>query len=884
MATALEYGLIAASISVATITSATAVSLRGTVLPGVRVRLSDGGTELGTVVADANGNWNVDTTGLSNGLHIISGEVIDEAGNVVSNLPPRFLVVDATAPAAAPVASVTRADGAALGTLTAAQAVSLSGTAEPGATVHVFDGATLVGTATADANGTWSVAATNLAEGAHSFTTTVTDAAGNTSTASPVRDLTVDATAPVTAAVAAVTRPDGVAVEAVTNTRDVTLSGTAEAGATVHVFDGATLIGTATADANGNWSVAATGLADGTYSFSTTVTDAVGNTSTVSAARDLRVDATAPIASVVAEVKRDGGITVGATTNVKDVTMSGTAEAGATVRVFDGATLIGTATADANGAWSVAATGLADRTYSFSTTVTDAAGNTSAASPLRALTVDTAAPAPAAVAAFSPDSGIAGDGVTNAKTVTLSGTAEAGATVRVFDGTTAIGSAIADATGAWRVEATGLTEGPHSFTTTATDAAGNTSAASAPFGVRVDTGAPVITSNGGGDTASVSVRENTKTVTAVAATDARPGNLTYAIVGGADRDLFMINGATGALAFLAAPDHERPMDAGGHNIYDVIVEARDVDGNVDTQALAVTVTNDKTEVVSGDAGDNVFAATTDFEAFLGFGGSDTVSYGAALSGVAASLANPFTNRGEAKGDFYSSIENLKGSAFNDKLTGDFRANVLEGGAGGDWLDGGRGRDTASYANATSGVTADLAKSTNNSGEATGDIYRSIENIVGSDHADKLAGDSCGNVLDGRGGADTLLGRNGNDRMIGGLGEDLLSGGRGRDSYVYRTAQEGGDTIQDYVVKDDTLVFSASGFGGGLVAGQAPVAGVTFISGASPVAPTTSGTFLYDTVAQDLFWDVDGSDPGAAVKIAHFDSPVALTVNDFDIVA
>jgi Ca2+-binding RTX toxin-like protein len=135
------------------------------------------------------------------------------------------------------------------------------------------------------------------------------------------------------------------------------------------------------------------------------------------------------------------------------------------------------------------------------------------------------------------------------------------------------------------------------------------------------------------------------------------------------------------------------------------------------------------------------------------------------------------------------------------------------------------------------------------------------------------------------GADTLIANAGNDQLIGGLGPDIVSGGRGRDSHIYRTIEEGGDVIVDYVVKDDTLVFSASGFGGGLVEGQDVVPGITFISGPAPVAPTTAGTFLYDTDAQDLFWDVDGSDPGLSpVKVAHFTSPVALTPDDFDIVA
>jgi Ca2+-binding RTX toxin-like protein len=251
-----------------------------------------------------------------------------------------------------------------------------------------------------------------------------------------------------------------------------------------------------------------------------------------------------------------------------------------------------------------------------------------------------------------------------------------------------------------------------------------------------------------------------------------------------------------------------------NNVYDVVVQVRDGDGGVDTQALAVSVTNVNPEAVIGDGGANSFVATTDSEFFFGLGGSDTVSYASAHAGVTASLANMFSNRGEAAGDFYNSIENLTGSAFNDRLTGDLHANVLEGGAGADRLDGGWGSDTASYAHAAAAVTADLSKSANNTGEAAGDTYLSIENLLGSKFNDRLVGDNFNNVLTGGDGQDTLIANAGNDKLIGGLGADTLNGGAGRDLFAYFAPNEGGDTIQSYVVKDDTLQFSASGFGGG----------------------------------------------------------------------
>jgi uncharacterized protein YjiK len=99
---------------------------------------------------------------------------------------------------------------------------------------------------------------------------------------------------------------------------------------------------------------------------------------------------------------------------------------------------------------------------------------------------------------------------------------------------------------------------------------------------------PVITSNGGGDTASVSPFENQTAVTDVDATDADLATVVYAISGGADALKFAIVPATGVLTFVSAPDFENPTDAGGDGTYDVVVEASD--GSLsDTQAIAVTV-------------------------------------------------------------------------------------------------------------------------------------------------------------------------------------------------------------------------------------------------------------------------------------------------------
>ncbi|MGL5838242.1 MAG: cadherin domain-containing protein [Sphingorhabdus sp.] len=115
--------------------------------------------------------------------------------------------------------------------------------------------------------------------------------------------------------------------------------------------------------------------------------------------------------------------------------------------------------------------------------------------------------------------------------------------------------------------------------------------------------APVITSNGAGATASISIAENGAFVTTVASTDPENTPHTYSISGGADAALFTIDAVTGALSFISAPNFEAAGDSNGDNIYNVTVRASD-GALVDTQALAVTVTNinEAPEIVSGGGG------------------------------------------------------------------------------------------------------------------------------------------------------------------------------------------------------------------------------------------------------------------------------------------
>ena len=180
---------------------------------------------------------------------------------------------------------------------------------------------------------------------------------------------------------------------------------------------------------------------------------------------------------------------------------------------------------------------------------------------------------------FTNQNGISGSWNASTGTLTLSGTA----TVAQYQ------TALRSITYSNSSENPSTTARTVSFTVTdSSSAASNT--ATRTVGVTAINDAPVITSNGGGASASISVSENSTAVTTVTATDVDSSNLVYSISGGADASRFTIDGTTGVLRFITAPDFEARLDAGGNNVYDVIVQVSD-GALTDTQSLAVTVTD-----------------------------------------------------------------------------------------------------------------------------------------------------------------------------------------------------------------------------------------------------------------------------------------------------
>lgn len=130
--------------------------------------------------------------------------------------------------------------------------------------------------------------------------------------------------------------------------------------------------------------------------------------------------------------------------------------------------------------------------------------------------------------------------------------------------------------------------------------------------------------------------------------------------------------------------------------------------------------------------------------------------------------------------------------------------------------------------------------------------------------------------------DTLLGGAGDDILSGGAGSDRLTGGSGLDQFRFTSSAEGTDTITDFTPADDTIVVSAAGFKGGLEVGVLPTN--RFVANTTGQATADFGQFVYDTDAGKMWWDANGTAPGARLLIATLASKPAIDASDIVVIA
>ena len=166
------------------------------------------------------------------------------------------------------------------------------------------------------------------------------------------------------------------------------------------------------------------------------------------------------------------------------------------------------------------------------------------------------------------------------------------------------------------------------------------------------------------------------------------------------------------------------------------------------------------------------------------------------------------------------------------------------------------------------LTGDSGNDTINGG-ADDDI------LTGDSGNDRLNGGAGDDILTGDSGNDILIGELGNDLLTGNSGNDTLTGGGGADNFGFGTPRVGIDTITDFVAAD-TILVSATGFGGGLTPGAA-IKASQFKIGAA--AGDADDRFIYNRNTGALFFDVDGTGSTGQVQIATLSTKPLITNAD-----
>jgi len=440
------------------------------------------------VSTDGGANWSSTTSAqdnLADGSYQFRATVTDAAGNSATS-NAISVVVDNTAPVAGTLAFSGLDDTGSANTPAVTNDgsfdLSLTGTSDVNATSVAYEVST-------DGGNTWASTTSvqsDLVDGSYQFRATVTDAAGNSATSNTI-SVVVDNTAPVagTLAFSGLDDTGSANTPAVTKdgSFDLSLTGSSDANATSVAYEVST-------DGGLSWAATTAGqsdLADGSYQFRATVTDAAGNSAT-SNTISVVVDNTAPVAGTLAFSGLDDTGSANTPAITKDgsfdLSLTGSSDANATSIAYEVSTDGGTTWA----ATASAQSDLADGSYQFRTTVTDAAGNAATSNTI-SVVVDNTAPV-AGTLAFS---GLDDTGSANTPAITkdgsfdlsLTGSSDANATSVAYEVSTDGGTT-------WASTSSGqsdLVDGSYQFRATVTDAAGN-SATSNTISVVVDNTAP----------------------------------------------------------------------------------------------------------------------------------------------------------------------------------------------------------------------------------------------------------------------------------------------------------------------------------------------------------------------------------------------------------
>lgn len=497
------------------LTNLTTPTITGNAETGATVTLydTDGTTVLGSGTASAGAFSIVVTPALSAGVHSITAKASDAAGNVSSASTALTTTIDTTAPSVAITSNVASLKAGETATITftfsedPGTTFTWNGTSGDvtvsGGTLGAISGTGLTRSATFTPTASTNAGSASITVAASSYT----DAAGNNGGAGTTPSLVYDTLAPgaPSAPTLIAASDSGIAnSDRITRSTSLTFTGTAEAGASVTLYDsdGITVLGSGVAT-GGNWSISTVALGDVVHNISAKASDAAGNLSSASSTTAVTVDTLAPTvvissdrttlkagetATITFTFSEDPGAGFSWNGSSGAVTLSG-----GTLSALSGSGLTRSATFTPTALTEAGTASIAVAAAAY----TDKAGNDGVAGSALNLSYDTLAPAVPSTPVLSAasDSGVSNsDQITRNTTPTLTGTADSGTTVRLYDsdGTTLLGSSIASA-GVWSITTTAMAVGTHTVTASAIDAAGNASALSSGLSITIDTSAPTLT-------------------------------------------------------------------------------------------------------------------------------------------------------------------------------------------------------------------------------------------------------------------------------------------------------------------------------------------------------------------------------------------------------
>ena len=539
----------------------------------------------------------------------------------------------------------------------------------------------------------------------------------------------------------------------------------------------------------------------GEHIITASTIDQAGNTSSEQFTITVR-DTTAPALSMSTDIETNAGlgmtITNGGLTRDNTLTLSGAvvdAVGVASVRVFDGASLLGEATIT-NGVWSFTTQTLIDGHHELSAKAFDGAGNNSVTA---SMTVEIDASGPI---------------ITSGVPATVAENTGAGQIVYSAAATDANAFSYSlkannlDDANAFTIDATSgevtLLANPdfenkssYSFTVVATDVAGNATEKVLSLGITDVNEAPNTSP------VTISTVENAELVVPLIpdyATDPDAGDMltltswsAVTLAWAADStSTSLINPVTKAAVNLSQLATLITKTADGSGI--TIAPSAELDWLVTGQAITATfdyTVNDRAGLTtSNHITLTIVGSTADKGKNLNGGsGNDT------LSGDSTVNAEDVLQGGNG-------ADILSGFGSTDVLYGGTGDDKLFGGSGIDYLYGDNGSDTLD-----GGTDGDFMYG------GTGD-----DKLLGDAGIDYLYGENGNDLLEGGAQGDFIFGGNGNDKLLGGSGDDILAGGSGADKFVFET-RFGNDRITDFKLSEGDKLYFTDLISAGMTAEQ-----------------------------------------------------------------